>query len=62
MFDHRLNKIYDALTEKINQQYAIVRFLFKRGLVVKQAQMEAGQSSANWFYDTLIFNTVVFYD
>lgn len=55
----RLNKIYDALNEKIQQKGFIIRYLFEQGLKAKQYQMELGLDSYHWFYDSFLFNRVL---
>ena len=52
----RLNRVYQKVVEKINDQGGIVRFLFFRGLEVKKANLARGYNY-HWFYD-LIFNRV----
>lgn len=52
----RLNRIYQKVVEKINDQGGIVRFLFFHGLEVKRANLARGYNY-HWFYD-LIFNRV----
>ena len=47
----RLNKIYDALTEKIKQTGYVVQSLWSWG-------MENGYDNSHWFYDWAVFDTV----
>ena len=52
----RLNKVYDALTERMAQQNALVRLLWSYGLEAKKWRMEQGLSSEHWFYDAALFD------
>lgn len=54
----RLNKVYDALTERMKQQNALVRWLWASGLEAKKWRMENGLDNSHWFYDPVIFDKV----
>ena len=54
----RLNKIYDALTEKIKQTGYLVQSLWSWGIAAKQWRMENGYDNSHWFYDWAVFDTV----
>ncbi|OAO17414.1 long chain acyl-CoA synthetase 6, partial [Blastocystis sp. ATCC 50177/Nand II] len=53
-----LNKIYDALTEKIKQTGYVVQSLWSWGIAAKQWRMENGYDNSHWFYDWAVFDTI----
>lgn len=54
----RLNKIYDALTEKIKQTNYFVQTLWSWGISAKEWRMANGYDNTHWFYDWAVFDTV----
>ena len=53
-----LNKIYDALTEKIKQTNYFVQTLWSWGISAKEWRMANGYDNTHWFYDWAVFDIV----